>query len=800
MERKKMSMKKYQLIMIVMVLAMPIISYSADYYIDPSESLNEAVNRLQSGDTLYLRGGVYNKQSLEAVNWVNPLAFVGINQNSNANSEAQRITIAAYPGEKPVISCIKALEGWTRATADDPFLTIAGFVNPNYTNIYWAEFEPDDCSVKEDANGYLSHVWAFEDNELMSLCTDTEQDHVIVHPKTFRTVGGESVGQRSKLFDASHLTQTDDYWKDSTVMVNLGAENTIHIRTIAGSNQAERSITFGSFIGTSSSYPHDIRATDSYTIRNHPHLLIAAGQYYYTPRKDSNGKYRLYVWPKNPGNLSGAIGVAKWTHAFWFQGPGPTNTRSYFTFDGLEIVGGGIGASTSSSGYNHLVFKNCFIHDIPNVGIGPGRSDNSIIKNCRIYRVTSYSTPFVGGRTLGFSGNNIKIHNNDFRYSNRSMFYTTASNNIQVTNNYFLCTGHHAQPISLYADKDGVGCSDVLVAHNIFVTARNPAITTHKLGNSVFFGNLFYKPTSGGAGLQSWSDGVDDHYFLNNTFVAIDSDGNDASHYIVLTTNGKVYAFNNINKGCVIKVTGDGNSYERSNNIHFGRSWDQYKSPYLETELVWDDFNPPLTFNDIFADPHNEDFAPKEDSVIIGAGTNLSDFIKEHGLDTKFPDFDYTKDITGSDWGNAPSIGCMEYGSLLVLPEEGDIWTIPSDPQLPDIPNNPENDTDENANNQNGQIRYQTLLRISNNIIKSGGNAEVTINCDVKDAGKLTVKIYDSKGKEIIVLWDGHKEAGTQPFPWAGVDSGGSKVGSGIYLVHMECGGYKETKKIAVIK
>ena len=47
---------------------------------------------------------------------------------------------------------------------------------------------------------------------------------------------------------------------------------------------------------------------------------------------------------------------------------------------------------------------------------------------------------------------------------------------------------------------------------------------------------------------------------------------------------------------------------------------------------------------------------------------------------------------------------------------------------------------------------------------------------------------------------DEDREPGTYVIRWDGTKDGGSKVGSGIYLIHMKAGGYKKTKKIAVIK
>lgn len=91
-------------------------------------------------------------------------------------------------------------------------------------------------------------------------------------------------------------------------------------------------------------------------------------------------------------------------------------------------------------------------------------------------------------------------------------------------------------------------------------------------------------------------------------------------------------------------------------------------------------------------------------------------------------------------------------------------------------------------------------LIIHNNVIDSGKNNQAVIICDLKEAGNLSVEIFDSKGKKIKTVWNGHREAGRAEFPWTGVDSNNRKVGSGVYIVYIEIGSYSETKKIAVIK
>jgi len=92
------------------------------------------------------------------------------------------------------------------------------------------------------------------------------------------------------------------------------------------------------------------------------------------------------------------------------------------------------------------------------------------------------------------------------------------------------------------------------------------------------------------------------------------------------------------------------------------------------------------------------------------------------------------------------------------------------------------------------------LTAIYNNIIKPSENKPALIRCNLKEDGKLMLKIYDSKGNEVVVLFEGTKSAGRHDFEWYGKDAGGDTVGSGVYIVYVQAGSKKETKKIVVVK
>ncbi|MBD3271202.1 MAG: T9SS type A sorting domain-containing protein [Elusimicrobia bacterium] len=120
------------------------------------------------------------------------------------------------------------------------------------------------------------------------------------------------------------------------------------------------------------------------------------------------------------------------------------------------------------------------------------------------------------------------------------------------------------------------------------------------------------------------------------------------------------------------------------------------------------------------------------------------------------------------------------------------------DPQEPQEPQEPEDE--ETTEPQADSIPETIKLTVLNNLIKPQLNQQTIINCDMPEDGGLTVTVFDSNGKEILILVNEDKVAGTYQVFWDGKYSTGKTVGSGIYLVRMESGSFTETKKIVVVK
>jgi hypothetical protein len=79
-------------------------------------------------------------------------------------------------------------------------------------------------------------------------------------------------------------------------------------------------------------------------------------------------------------------------------------------------------------------------------------------------------------------------------------------------------------------------------------------------------------------------------------------------------------------------------------------------------------------------------------------------------------------------------------------------------------------------------------------------NPETTIKLDLPDSGKITLKVYNTKGQLVKTLIDNFKTAGISTVIWNGTDNVGTQVSSGIYLYKLEASGYTEIKKMILMK
>ena len=74
-------------------------------------------------------------------------------------------------------------------------------------------------------------------------------------------------------------------------------------------------------------------------------------------------------------------------------------------------------------------------------------------------------------------------------------------------------------------------------------------------------------------------------------------------------------------------------------------------------------------------------------------------------------------------------------------------------------------------------------------------NPETTIKFEIPENGRVKLGVYNIQGKEIAVLINDFRNAGTYS-----VSLNGSNLPSGIYFYKLEVNGYKATKRMLLLK
>ncbi|MDZ7340451.1 MAG: T9SS type A sorting domain-containing protein [candidate division KSB1 bacterium] len=79
-------------------------------------------------------------------------------------------------------------------------------------------------------------------------------------------------------------------------------------------------------------------------------------------------------------------------------------------------------------------------------------------------------------------------------------------------------------------------------------------------------------------------------------------------------------------------------------------------------------------------------------------------------------------------------------------------------------------------------------------------NPETAINFSLKEAGRVTLTIYNLQGQLVRTLVDEEKLAGSYSVMWDGKSDNGTLVGSGIYYYKLRANGFKATKKLMLAR
>ena len=79
-------------------------------------------------------------------------------------------------------------------------------------------------------------------------------------------------------------------------------------------------------------------------------------------------------------------------------------------------------------------------------------------------------------------------------------------------------------------------------------------------------------------------------------------------------------------------------------------------------------------------------------------------------------------------------------------------------------------------------------------------NPSTTIHYILGKPGYTTLKVYNLVGKEIRTLVNAHQTAGEYSVAWDGKDNFGRRVASGVYVVTLESGSFKQARRMTLLK
>jgi hypothetical protein len=79
-------------------------------------------------------------------------------------------------------------------------------------------------------------------------------------------------------------------------------------------------------------------------------------------------------------------------------------------------------------------------------------------------------------------------------------------------------------------------------------------------------------------------------------------------------------------------------------------------------------------------------------------------------------------------------------------------------------------------------------------------NPSTVISYDIASDSKVTLTIYDIKGRTVATLVDEVKKAGSYTYAWKGKDSNDRPVASGVYFYRLKAGDYEQAFRMLLVR
>ena len=74
------------------------------------------------------------------------------------------------------------------------------------------------------------------------------------------------------------------------------------------------------------------------------------------------------------------------------------------------------------------------------------------------------------------------------------------------------------------------------------------------------------------------------------------------------------------------------------------------------------------------------------------------------------------------------------------------------------------------------------------------------ISYDLAGPSRVSLKVFDTRGRLVKTLASGEQTAGRYDVPWHGTDDRGAVVSSGVYFVRFEAGGYVRSERMTLVR
>lgn len=91
-------------------------------------------------------------------------------------------------------------------------------------------------------------------------------------------------------------------------------------------------------------------------------------------------------------------------------------------------------------------------------------------------------------------------------------------------------------------------------------------------------------------------------------------------------------------------------------------------------------------------------------------------------------------------------------------------------------------------------------VKAFNNLFNPARGEKATVRWETSGAGRTTLKLFTVAGQHVMTLLDEDRPSGRGSVDWHGVNGGGQRVASGVYVLHIAAPGLDETVKFVVVK